>query len=69
MDRKEDRDGKHTEGSGGHRAAILFSLVTTAKRLEIEPQPYLADVIARIGSHKMSRIGELTPCGWKEGRA
>ncbi|MFT4571511.1 MAG: transposase [Hyphomicrobiaceae bacterium] len=55
--------------SGGHRAAILFSLVTTAKQLEIEPQAYLADVIACIGSHKMSRIGELTPRGWKEGRA
>ncbi|MFN2427666.1 MAG: IS66 family transposase [Candidatus Binatia bacterium] len=46
--------------SGGHRAAILFSLVTTCKRLGIEPTAYLTDVIAR--------IGELTPRAWKAAR-
>lgn len=55
--------------SGGRRAAILFSLVTTCKRLDIEPTAYLTDVIARIGSHKLSRIGELTPRAWKTARA
>jgi transposase len=55
--------------SGGQRAAILFSLVTTCKRLGIDPQVYLADVIARAGAQKLSRIGELTPRHWKAARA
>lgn len=55
--------------SGGQRAAILFSLVTTCKRLAIEPSEYLTDVIARAGAHKLSRIGELTPRAWKAARA
>lgn len=55
--------------SGGQRAAILFSLITTCKRLEIEPCAYLTDVIARIGEHKVSRLGELTPRAWKAAQA
>ena len=55
--------------SGGRRAAILFSLVTTCKRLHIDPQAYLTDVIARVGAHKLSRIDELTPRAWKAARA
>jgi transposase len=53
---------------GGHRAAILFSLVTSAKRLEIDPFEYMSDVIARVGEHPNSRINELTPRGWKAAR-
>jgi transposase len=55
--------------SGGQRAAILFSLVTTCKRLDIDPYEYLVDVIARAGAHKLSAIGELTPRQWKSARA
>lgn len=55
--------------SGGQRAATLYSLITTCKRLEIEPCAYLTDVIARIGTHKVSRIGELTPRAWKAAQA
>jgi transposase len=54
---------------GGRRAAILFSLVTSAKRLGIDPFEYLSDVIARVGEHKNSRIEELTPRGWKAARS
>jgi hypothetical protein len=55
--------------SGGRRAAVLFSLVTTCKRLGINPFDYLSDVIARVGSHKLSQIAELTPRAWKAARA
>ena len=55
--------------SGGQRAAILFSLVTTCKRLAIDPQQYLTDVIARVGEHKLSRVSELTPRNWRSARA
>ncbi len=51
---------------GGKRGAILFSLIVTCRRLGIDPAAYLADVIARIATHPASRIGELTPRGWKD---
>jgi hypothetical protein len=54
--------------SGGKRAAILYSLIESCKRLDVEPYAYLRDVINRVSTHPMSRIRELTPRGWKEAR-
>lgn len=51
---------------GGERGPILFSLIVTCRRLGIDPAEYLTDVITRIPTHPNSRIGELTPRGWKE---
>ncbi|UCF21492.1 MAG: transposase domain-containing protein [Gemmatimonadota bacterium] len=51
--------------AGGRRAAILYSLIGTCKRIGIDPFAYLRDVIARVSTHPMRRIGELTPRGWK----
>jgi hypothetical protein len=51
---------------GGKRGAVLFSLIVTCRRLGIDPAQYLSDVIARVATHPASRIGELTPRGWKE---
>ncbi|MBN2489545.1 MAG: IS66 family transposase [Planctomycetes bacterium] len=53
---------------GGEAAAVLYSLITTCKRLGINPWVYLKDVIERVASHPMARIAELTPRGWKEAR-
>ena len=52
-----------------HRAAVLLSLVQTCKHLGIDPFVYLRDVIERVSTHPMSRIGELTPRQWKQLRA
>ena len=35
-------------GRGGQRAAAMYSLIGTAKLNDIDPQAWLADVIARI---------------------
>lgn len=51
---------------GGKRGAVMFSLIVTCRRLRIDPAEYLRDVITRIATHPASRIGELTPRGWKE---
>ena len=51
---------------GGKRGAVLFSLIVTCRRLGIDPAAYLVDVITRIPTHPNSRIGQLTPRGWKE---
>jgi len=49
---------------GGQRAAILYTLIETAKLNGLDPEAYLADIIARIGDHPASRIEELLPWRW-----
>jgi transposase len=49
---------------GGQRAAFLYSLIVTAKLNDIDPQAWLADVLARIADHPVNRIDELLPWHW-----
>ncbi len=49
---------------GGRSAAVLMSLCTTCKDLEIDPFVYLRDVLARVSTHPNSRIEELLPDRW-----
>ena len=46
---------------GGERAADLYTLIITAKLNDVDPQAWLADVLARIASIPQSRIHELLP--------
>lgn len=50
---------------GGQRAAFMYSLIGTAKLNGIDPQAWLADVIARISDLPLSRMPELLPWHWK----
>jgi len=52
---------------GGQRAAALYSLIVTAKLNEVDPQAWLADVLARIAGHPAHRIDELLPWNWRPG--
>jgi transposase len=49
---------------GADRAAIMATLITTAKLNEIDPQAWLADVLARINDHAIHRLDELLPWNW-----
>ncbi|QIR86854.1 IS66 family transposase [Paracoccus sp. AK26] len=49
---------------GGHRAAFMYSLIGSAKLNGIDPQAWLADVIARISDLPVSRLPELLPWHW-----
>jgi transposase len=49
---------------GGHRAAVMYTLIGTAKLNGIDPQAWLADVIARISDIPVSRLHELLPWEW-----
>jgi transposase len=49
---------------GGRRAAIFYTLITTARLNGVDPEAWLADVIARIADHPMGRIDELLPRAW-----
>jgi transposase len=50
---------------GGERAAAMYSLIVTCKMNGVDPQAWLADVLARIASHPSHRLDELTPWNWK----
>ena len=46
---------------GAERAAILYSLIGTARLNGMDPEAYLRYVLARIGEHPINRIEELLP--------
>lgn len=50
---------------GGERAAAMYSLIVTAKMNDVDPQAWLADVLARIATHPAHRLDELLPWNWK----
>jgi hypothetical protein len=45
--------------AGGHRAAAAYTLIETCKLNDVDPQAWLADVLARLPDHPASRIAEL----------
>jgi transposase len=49
---------------GGQRAAVMYSLIVTAKMNNVDPQAWLADVLARIAEHPVQRLDELLPWNW-----
>jgi transposase len=50
---------------GGERAAAIYTLIETCKLNEVDPQAWLADVLARLPDHPAKRITELLPWAWK----
>jgi transposase len=50
---------------GGQRAAAIYSLIVTAKLNNVDPQAWLADVLARIAEHPAHRIDQLLPWNWQ----
>ena len=50
---------------GGQCAAAMYSLIVSAKMNSIDPQAWLADVLARIAAHPAHRLDELLPWNWK----
>jgi len=49
---------------GGQRAAFMYSLIVSAKLNDVDPQAWLADVLARIADHPANRLDELLPWRW-----
>ena len=50
---------------GGVRAAVMYTLIGTAKLNDVDPQAWLADVLARISDLPQNRLPELLPWHWK----
>lgn len=49
---------------GGERAAVMYTLIATARLNDIDPQAWLADVLARINDHKITDLSALLPWRW-----
>ena len=49
---------------GGQRAAFMYSLIVTAKLNDVDPQAWLADVLARIADHPSHQLDDLLPWHW-----
>ena len=50
---------------GGERAAIMLTLIHTAKLNDVDPQAWFADVLARIADHKITDLAALLPWNWR----
>ena len=51
--------------AGGERAAILYTVLESAKLNGLDPEAYLADVIDRLArGHPINRLAELLPWKW-----
>ena len=51
--------------TAGTRAAANYTLIDAAKLNDVDPQAWLADVLARLQKHPARRIAELLPWNWK----
>jgi transposase len=50
---------------GAERAAVVATLIMTAKLNDVDPQAWLADVLTRIADHPAQRLDELLPWHWR----
>lgn len=49
---------------GGERAAVMYTLIHTARLNNVDPQAWLADVLARINDHAITDLAALLPWRW-----
>ena len=54
---------------GADRAAVMATLIMTAKLNRVDPQAWLADVLARIAEHPANRLHDLLPWNWQTRQA
>jgi transposase len=50
---------------GGRRAAAVYTLIETCKLNQVDPNAWLAFVLAKLPDHPAKRIDELLPWNWK----
>jgi transposase len=51
--------------AGGHRAAAVYTLIETCRMNDVDPQAWLADVLARLPDHPASKVADLLPWNWR----
>jgi len=53
---------------GGRRAAILYTLIRTCERHNVNAWEYLKDVLIRVSTHPANQIDALLPQAWQADR-
>jgi transposase len=51
--------------AGGETLADAMTIIETAKLSDLDPEAYLADLLARINDHMITRLDELLPWNWR----
>ena len=46
----------------------MYTLIETAKLNDVDPQAWLADVLARIAEHQINDLDDLLPWNWQRTR-
>ena len=54
---------------GGEAAAIVYSVIESCRRADVDRWEYLSDVLVRVATHPASKIADLLPARWAEIRA
>ncbi len=50
---------------GGRRAAVIYTLIETAKLNDVDLQAWLADVLGRIADTRQRQLAILLPWNWR----
>ena len=50
---------------GADRAAVIYTLIASARLNDADPQAWLADVLARIADTPQSQLTDLLPWNWR----
>ncbi|MDR7127561.1 hypothetical protein J2X53_004411 [Pseudorhodobacter sp. 4114] len=50
--------------TGAETLARAMTIIETAKMNGLDPQPYLANILARINDHMINRLDDLLPWNW-----
>lgn len=65
VDRPQEVVPVRRPGPRRGRAAFLYTMIGTARLNDVDPQPWLADVLAQIADILQIRLNELLPWNWK----
>lgn len=52
----------------GWRSAVIYSVLGSCRRLGINPQEYLSDILRRLPEMKITEIKTITPAAWAKAR-
>ncbi len=47
----------------------MYSIIVTAKMNDVDPQAWLADVLARVAAHPVHKLDQLLPWNWRPAAA
>ena len=53
--------------AGGEILADAMTVIETAKLSDLDPEAYLADILARIRDHDPAKLDDLLPWNWTAG--